>query len=143
MTKKLRAILLVMIFVFLAGSCVALIPPKTEEPTVDAPIEDPFSFSIGYRSIVDGEEKAFDDRQWVDGWEYPSSYDTRTWTKVDDLRDNITLQSGSGFTKELEFQGWYLDEACTQAFDGTIDAGTTGTVVLYAKSSVIWWLGPY
>ncbi len=31
------------------------------------------------------------------------------------------------------FTSWYLDSACTTMFDGTIPAGSTGDLVLYAK----------
>ena len=41
------------------------------------------------------------------------------------------------------FIGWYLDEACTQAFDGYVERGTVGDLTLYAKISVSVWTDFY
>ena len=33
----------------------------------------------------------------------------------------------------MVFVGWYLDEACTQPFDGIVGGGDRGEMTLYAK----------
>ncbi len=37
-----------------------------------------------------------------------------------------------------EFSSWYLDEQCTQKFDGVIETGSTGDLKLYAKFAAAW-----
>lgn len=44
------------------------------------------------------------------------------------------------------FKGWYTDLACTQAFSGTIERGTTGDLILYAdigEDREEYWTKPY
>lgn len=41
------------------------------------------------------------------------------------------------------FYGWYLDEACSEAFDGKIRFNSSGNIVLYAKISDGYWTNSY
>lgn len=82
---------------------------------------------ITYLAVLDGEVKAFnmDYFKEQDG-NYPEKYIYNTTTTVS------ALKTVGGY----EFGGWYLDEECTVAFNGTIDATVTsirGELKLYAK----------
>lgn len=65
---------------------------------------------------------------------YPKLYKEGEPVTVSDLQDSY------GDT-EYEFFGWYLDEACTQPFSGTMDGNKS--ITLYAKIDVASWTKNY
>lgn len=98
----------------------------------------PKTYSIVYYAIIDGgEPKAIPERMYKTNGNYPTSYLGANGATVDDLQDYGTY----------EFLGWYLDENCTTKFDGTIVAGNTRNVVLYARiidlNNDIYWTPNY
>lgn len=46
------------------------------------------------------------------------------------IEDQITLQNAS--KEGYEFDGWYLDEACTMKVEA-INSGSMGNLILYSK----------
>jgi len=55
--------------------------------------------------------------------EFPVEYTVGTGVTVPDLQD----------VNEYDFMGWYVNEACDNAFGGTIGENENGDVTLYAK----------
>lgn len=70
---------------------------------------------------------------------YPKTYTSKKGATVDDLNE-VTFISER---EDRVFMGWYEDSAQTVAFDGVVEKGQTGDVVLYAKFSVGVWTGFY
>ena len=96
----------------------------------------PTTYKIVYRAVHNGKtvtdvHEAF----FVNGNAYPTVYWYGVDTKIDDLKEIIYPSP----YEDRVFEGWYLDEACTIAFDGVIDAGERGHIVLYAKVDVVEW----
>lgn len=77
------------------------------------------------------------------GGNYPETYTSGESVNISALKTNFSCggagsdyHSGSGSgNASYKFNGWYLDNAKTVPFDGTIPAGTTGNLVLYADIS--------
>ena len=82
---------------------------------------------ITYLAVVDGELKSVDmDYFKKQDGVYPDKYAYNTETTVSELKT----------VEPYEFDGWFTDEECTVAFNGTIDATVTsrrGELKLYAK----------
>ena len=94
---------------------------------------------IVYRAVVGKKENAFNDFDAfkIKDGSYPTEYQYNATTAVSALVELVEYP-----LKKYEFLGWYLDEACTQPFGGTIDAtnpAQRGTVYLYAKLSETRW----
>ena len=70
---------------------------------------------------------------------YPTFYCEGTTPAISDLKSSFSCgegyHSGGGVigTGHYNFEGWYLDNEMTKPFSGTIPAGTTGDITLYAK----------
>ncbi len=70
---------------------------------------------------------------------YPTFYCEGTTPAISDLKRSFSCgegyHSGGGVigTGHYNFEGWYLDNEMTKPFSGTIPAGTTGDITLYAK----------
>lgn len=70
---------------------------------------------------------------------YPTFYCEGTTPAISDLKRSFSCgegyHSGGGVigTGHYNFEGWYLDNEMTKPFNGTIPAGTTGDITLYAK----------
>lgn len=70
---------------------------------------------------------------------YPTFYCEGTTPAISDLKSSFSCgegyHSGGGVigTGHYNFEGWYLDNEMTKPFNGTIPAGTTGDITLYAK----------
>ena len=95
--------------------------------------------NIEYRAVVGKKVKAFNDFDAfkIKDGSYPTEYQYNATTTVSALVELVEYP-----LKKYEFLGWYLDEACTQPFGGTIDAtnpAQRGTVYLYAKLSETRW----
>lgn len=81
------------------------------------------------------------------GGSYPETYTFNTATEISNLKtyfecggvgnDYCASKGGiSGSQAGYDFKGWYLDIGCTIPFDGTIAAGTTGDITLFAAISM-------
>ena len=74
------------------------------------------------------------------GGNYSETYTSGESVNISALKTNFSCggagsdyHSGSGSgNASYKFNGWYLDNAKTAPFNGTIPAGTTGNLVLYA-----------
>ena len=70
---------------------------------------------------------------------YPETYTQGSAVSISNLKSSFfcggIYHSGSGVngTGHYLFEGWFLDKATTKPFNGTIPAGTTGDITLYAK----------
>ncbi len=61
---------------------------------------------------------------------YPTSYDaTQLPLTIDNMEGSFSCACGGGAT--YRFDGWYLDEDLTEPFDGILEEGTTGNIVIY------------
>ncbi len=62
---------------------------------------------------------------------YPTTYTVEDGSvTIPNLLPYVTLNDAV-----YTFEGWYLDNELTQAFNGVIESGSTGDVVLYAKTA--------
>lgn len=83
----------------------------------------PSAYKVAYYGMIDGEEKAIPTAMYKENGSYPTEYESASGATIDDLQDY-------GY---YEFNGWYLDKACKKPFSGSISAGYTGKVKMYAK----------
>ena len=95
--------------------------------------------TIVYRAVVGTKVNTFTDFDAfkIKDGSYPTEYQYNATTTVSALKELVEYP-----LKKYEFLGWYLDEACTQPFSGTIDAtnpAQRGTVYLYARLSKTAW----
>lgn len=109
------------------------VPPTTETPT------DPSTYTITYRAVQDGAETDIDESFFKSDGNYPPTYTEGETVHISDLVAVIDV----GAYEDRTFEGWYLDGACTQAFDGVIDSEGTNDLTLYAKISVGYWTKAY
>lgn len=66
---------------------------------------------------------------------YPTEYTVESGdVTISNLKSYFNCACGGGAS--YSFKGWYLDEGKTLAFNGTIPAGSTGDIVLYADISM-------
>lgn len=103
--------------------------------------EKPATYTITYRMLErDGQTVSVIPGVFFkpDG-SYPKTYTSKKGATVDDLNE-VTFISDN---EDRVFKGWYEDPAQTVAFDGVVEKGQTGDVVLYAKFSVGVWTGFY
>lgn len=135
------------------GILMRLIGAPSPEPSDPVTAE----YRIEYRAIENGEEKEIYAPLYQAGGNYPTTYETGKETEISDLNGRVTrtpapdLWGGVCFetgafpdpqnpNKEYEFEGWYLDEKCTEELEnGIIPAGRTGNIVLYAKIQMSLW----
>lgn len=73
---------------------------------------------------------------WKKDGNYPTEYEVGKTTNVSEL----CSYSSSG---ENDFFGWYLDKACTVAFDGTIPSDSDKPLTIFAKISAGAWTDFY
>lgn len=84
-------------------------------------------YNIYYRAVVNGEVVKVSSAMWKKDGNYPTYYKSGSDTsKINDLTLRISMADG-----DKSFFGWYLDEECTQKFDGVLDETQTGDIVLY------------
>ena len=97
----------------------------TESQTPDTPTPTPIVKTISYKVMVNGEAQT--DTTVFDllkgNGEFPVEYTVGTGVAIPDLQD----------VNEYDFMGWYVNEACDNAFGGTIGENENGDVTLYAK----------
>ncbi len=96
-------------------------------------------YKIVYYAVVKGKSVDIPAKVYKQDGNYPSGYLSSNGATVDDLSESTSVTA----LEDWFFKGWYLDEACTQAFDGTIKSGTKGDIVLYAKISKNVWTPCY
>lgn len=93
-------------------------------------------YKITYQAVIDGEVASVPARMYYSDGEYPTHFKAGETVTVSDLQF-IYYDKNTDY----DFVGWYLDEACTQAFDGTIKENAN--VTLYAKISAAYWTDNY
>lgn len=113
-------------------------PPTSEENGENTDEETPpvivvEKYGITYYGVIDGEKTEIPDYMYLSGTVYPTEYEKGQGTSVPALREYYPVTD----LKDIAFDGWYLDEECTQAFDGVISAESTGDITLYAK--LVYW----
>ena len=91
-----------------------------------------FRYSIKYKMVVGGTVKDVDERMFARGSTYETTFTYGESAKVDDLQF-IWYDSYTDYI----FEGWYLDKACTVAFEGTDKLQEN--ITLYAKIRVDEW----
>lgn len=92
-------------------------------------------YTITYIAVQDGELTKINSELWKEEGYYPTVYVFGEEHQIDDLKAMIYLTTST----DLGFYGWYLDEECTEAFDGVITPETFGNITLYAKLEVAEW----
>lgn len=63
---------------------------------------------------------------------YPNTYEEGKTLEIPEYVNSKTIEE-DGKNIKYTFVDWYIDAACTTAFDGTIPATQKGKVILYAK----------
>ena len=91
-------------------------------------------YNIEYVGVLYGERTDIMSELYLTKGTYPTEYIAGQGATVSDLREYYPVTD----LKDIAFYGWYLDEACTQPFDGTIEETQTGNVTLYAK--LVYWM---
>ena len=100
---------------------------------------DKVEYDITYVAIQNGKQTDIHADFYKKGGSYPSEYISGAGATIDDLKDSISV----GSNENRLFIGWYLDQYCTEEFDGTIDKESVGNITLYAKISVGYWTKNY
>ena len=93
---------------------------------------------IRYVAVINDTVCEIPSALWKTGGNYPQTYEIGTEYTIDGLYSAAT---NSG--EEYDFFGWYLDKACTVAFDGTVTSDMTGHITLYAKIEKDCWTAFY
>ena len=93
-------------------------------------------YKIEYKAVIEGKAVQVPTAMYKPSGEYPTHFKAGESVTVSDLW-SICYNKNTDY----EFKGWYLDEACTQAFDGTIE--NAGNITLYANISVALWTDNY
>ena len=88
-------------------------------------------YQITYKAVIDDTEDNILQDMWKQDGKYPATYKKKDGLKTTDL-DDLKKYSDNDYV--YTFEGWYLDAACTQKFEG-IPAGNAADVPLYAKIS--------
>ena len=88
-------------------------------------------FNIAYYCVINGEKGEIPQEVYVDGANYPLEYTGGNVCIIDGLKTSYNVKEDF-INYEIKFDGWFVDEACTLAFEG-VDKATTGNIVLYAK----------
>ena len=91
----------------------------------------PVYYDITYSAVLDGTKQDVPQTAWKENGAYPKQYERGKETKVDNLKAYYDASTDTQNVKVL-FQGWFTDEACTQAFEG-ITSKTRNALTLYAK----------
>lgn len=154
-------ILLVVLAVGLIGTIAYRLNSSKPFPVISG------EYRIEYRAIeIAGEERTEEEVYaplYYEGGSYPTSYNFGEETEISDLRgrvtrepvpegwgmDGIYTESGAFFdpanpNREYQFEGWYLDAACTEELEGgKIPSDSAGDIVLYAKIRTNKWTDLY
>ncbi len=88
-------------------------------------------YKITYHAVLDGELTEIPQDAWEEAKNYPKVHIYGEDTVIDDLKSEYTVpRYGQNFS--VVFEGWFLDEACTQEFQSIYRYKREETVV-YAK----------
>lgn len=118
---------LVIIFVILF----ALLPFSACETKDTVVSKYGLQYKITYYAVLDGELTEIPQDAWAEGKSYPQVHIYSENTVIDDLKSEYVVpRYGQNFS--VIFEGWFLDEACTQEFQGIYRYKREETVV-YAK----------
>jgi hypothetical protein len=99
---------------------------------------EPTTYSITYKAVISGGVKEIPSVMFQADGNYPVEYAEGENGTVSDLKAEYQTFNSDGSGNEYKFKGWFLDQACTQAFAGDISL-LQGEVVLYAKLSYAFW----
>lgn len=110
---------------------------NTDEETPPKPVVG--KYGITYKGVLYGEVIEIPEYMYLSGSEYPTEYEKGQGASVPELREYYPVTD----LKDIAFYGWYLDEECTQAFDGVISTESTGDITLYAKFVYWHWTPNY
>lgn len=99
----------------------------------------PHTFKIEYVSVISGEVVEVYPTLFKKNGNYPTEYIEGERVEISQLHDIVWV----GEYHDRTFHGWYLDKACTQAFDGVIDTEGDWNITLYAKVSIGTWTPNY
>lgn len=88
-------------------------------------------YKITYHALFDGELTQVPQDAWADGKSYPQFHIYGEDTKIDDLKSEYDFPIHNQIFSVV-FEGWFLDEACTQEFQG-INRYNRKETVVYAK----------
>ncbi len=91
----------------------------------------PVYYDVAYYAVLDGEKQDVPEAAWKENGAYPTQYERGKETEIDTLKAYYDVSTDTQDAKVL-FQGWFTDEACTQAFEG-ITSKTRNALTLYAK----------
>lgn len=100
---------------------------------------DKVEYNVTYVAVQNGTVTDIHPDFYKNGGSYPSEYVSGVGATIDDLNGYVYVSA----YEDRTFKGWYLDSACTEAFDGTIDKEAVGDITLYAKISVGYWTKNY
>ena len=100
--------------------------------------ETPMICTITYKAVMGSAIVDIPAGMFKTGGDYPVQYvEGVSVLSISELKNLDTYEenlSGNSY----EFQGWFTDQACTQAFTG-ITAETSGNVTIYAKVDYSFW----
>ena len=153
----IRGFIIALAVIFFCGVISALFVKKAPLPTPKV-----YDYTIHYLRADTGEDilKKYDFMLKRKG-EYPIGYNEGTESfKISELNGKLNPvpiewgdMQGAYFGEEVtdpkdhsksySFCGWYLDKECTVEFGGTIHAGASEDITLYAKIIESTWIGPY
>lgn len=118
------------------------LPPTSDDAGDNTDEETPpavAKYAITYKGVLYGEVIEIPEYMYLSGSEYPTEYEKGQGASVPELREYYPVTD----LKDIAFYGWYLDEECTQAFDGVISTESTGDITLYAKFVYWHWTPNY
>ena len=94
--------------------------------------------TIAYKAVINGKVTDIPAKMFMEGGNYPTECKQGASGMISSLiKGEFFEDNGAG--EECTFKGWFLDEACTQAFTGDISALTGDSIILYAKISYAYW----
>lgn len=133
-TKKIvEMVLIVLVIAFMMGALINLGKLRKDN--------DKFrdEFTITYRAVINGEERELNESLYKSDGAYPTTYKVSESTTISELHEYVSVTE----TLDLEFNGWYLDVACTQPFAGVVEEGAQGDLVIYAAVTEVHWTHLY
>ncbi len=114
-------------------------PPESLDGEETPPVIVAEKYDITYKGVLYGEVIEIPEYMYLSGSEYPTEYEKGQGASVPELREYYPVTD----LKDIAFYGWYLNEECTQAFDGVISTESTGDITLYAKFVYWHWTPNY
>ena len=94
--------------------------------------------TISYQAVIGGALNEIPEEMFKSNGKYPTKYIEGGVLTIDDLKEEYQSFNANGSGNEYHFLGWFVDQACTQAFTG-ITTETRGDIALYAKITYAFW----